>query len=59
MEVLYTVKHKIGMTAGGHSPYSQSLNRYSQEAFGVSPEDHAYFLARTSEEKVRNTVKYI
>ncbi|GFO38153.1 Bai1-associated protein 3 [Plakobranchus ocellatus] len=46
-----TVKHKIGTTSGGHSPYIQDLFQYAKEAFGVSPEDHARLLARATEEK--------
>ncbi|XP_033744420.1 BAI1-associated protein 3-like isoform X1 [Pecten maximus] len=51
IEVLYTIKHKIGTTAGGHSPFIQDLYQYAQEAFGISPEDHAHLLARATEEK--------
>lgn len=52
IEVLYTIKHKIGTTAGGHSPYIQDLYQYAQEAFKISPEDHARLLAKATEEKV-------
>ncbi|BFZ17626.1 hypothetical protein BsWGS_20665 [Bradybaena similaris] len=51
IEVLYTIKHKIGTTSGGHSPYIQDLFQYAKEAFGVSPEDHARLLAKATEEK--------
>ncbi|XP_076459329.1 LOW QUALITY PROTEIN: BAI1-associated protein 3-like [Babylonia areolata] len=51
IEVLYTVKHKIGVTSGGHSPYQQDLFQYAKEAFSISPEDHATLLARATEEK--------
>ncbi|KAK7502304.1 hypothetical protein BaRGS_00006257 [Batillaria attramentaria] len=51
IEVLYTVKHKIGATTGVHSPYQQDLFQYAKEAFSVSPEDHARLLARATEEK--------
>ncbi|XP_059157162.1 BAI1-associated protein 3-like isoform X2 [Physella acuta] len=51
IEVLYTIKHKIGTTSGGHSPYIQDLFQYAKESFGVSPEDHARLLARATEEK--------
>ena len=52
IEVLYTVKHKIGVTSGGHSPYQQDLFQYAKEAFSISPEDHARLLAKATEEKV-------
>ncbi|XP_061181860.1 BAI1-associated protein 3-like [Saccostrea echinata] len=51
IEVLYTIKHKIGTTAGGHLPYIQDLYQYAQEAFRISPEDHARLLAKATEEK--------
>ena len=50
--MLYTVKHKIGVTSGGHSPYQQDLFQYAKEAFSISPEDHARLLAKATEEKV-------
>ncbi|XP_076458622.1 BAI1-associated protein 3-like [Babylonia areolata] len=49
IEVLYTVKHKIGATSGTHSQHD--LFQYAKEAFSVSPEDHALLLARATEEK--------
>lgn len=52
IEVLYTVKHKIGATSGSHSPYQQDLFQYAKEAFRVTPEDHARLLAKATEEKV-------
>ncbi|XP_041363362.1 BAI1-associated protein 3-like [Gigantopelta aegis] len=51
IEVLYTIKHKIGTTASSHSPFIQDLYQYAQEGFGVSPEDHARLLAKATEEK--------
>ena len=53
IEVLYTIKHKIGTTTGSHLPFIQDLYLYAREAFGVTPEDHARLLAKASEEKVR------
>ena len=52
IEVLYTIKHKIGATSGSHLPFIQDLYLYAREGFGVTPEDHARLLARASEEKV-------
>ena len=52
VEVLYTIKHRIGATTGGHLPYVQDLFLYAREAFAVTPEKHATLLARASEEKV-------
>ncbi|XP_045213590.2 BAI1-associated protein 3-like isoform X3 [Mercenaria mercenaria] len=51
VEVLYTIKHKIGTTIGGHLPFIQDLYQYAQEAFKVSPEDHARLLAQATKEK--------
>ncbi|XP_048248797.1 BAI1-associated protein 3-like isoform X2 [Haliotis rufescens] len=51
IEVLYTIKHKIGTTTSCHSPFIQDLYQYAQEAFGVRPEDHARLLAKATEEK--------
>ncbi|KAK7113155.1 hypothetical protein V1264_012499 [Littorina saxatilis] len=51
IEVLYTVKHKIGTTSGAHSPYQQDLFQYAKESFSISPEDHARLYARATEEK--------
>lgn len=52
LEVLYTVKHKIGATTGGHTPFVNDLYAYGQQAFNVSPEDHAKLVAKAGEEKV-------
>ena len=52
IEVLYTIKHKIGTTTSGHSPFIQDLYHYAREAFGVTQEEHARLLAKASEEKV-------
>ena len=52
VEVLYTIKHKIGVTIGGHLPFIQDLYQYAQEAFKISPEDHARLLAQATKEKV-------
>lgn len=57
--MLYTIKHKIGTTAGGHLPYIQDLYQYAQEAFRISPEDHARLLAKATEEKVGQTMNLI
>ncbi|XP_052791167.1 BAI1-associated protein 3-like isoform X2 [Mya arenaria] len=51
VEVLYTIKHKIGITIGGHLPFIQDLYQYAQQAFKVSPEDHARLLAQATKEK--------
>ena len=55
IEVLYTIKHKIGITIGGHLPFIQDLYQYAQEAFRVSPEDHARLLAQATKEKVTSS----
>lgn len=52
IEVLYTIKHKIGTTSGGHLPFIQDLYHYAREAFGISADDHGRLMTRASEEKV-------
>ena len=52
IEVLYTIKHKIGTTSGHHLPFVQDMCMYARDAFGVTPEEHARLLAKASEEKV-------
>ncbi|XP_014672469.1 PREDICTED: BAI1-associated protein 3-like [Priapulus caudatus] len=51
VEVLYTIKHKLGTTAGEHSPYVDDLYLYAREAFGLTHEEHSRLLSRASEEK--------
>ena len=52
IEVLYTIKHKVGTTSGHHLPFIQDLYTYARDAFGVAPDEHARLMARASEEKV-------
>ena len=59
IEVLYTIKHKIGITIGGHLPFIQDLYQYAQEAFRVSPEDHARLLAQATKEKVTTSLTFV
>ncbi|ELU07462.1 hypothetical protein CAPTEDRAFT_226475 [Capitella teleta] len=59
IEVLYTIKHKIGATSGSHLPIIQDLYIYARESFGVTPEDHARLLARASEEKAPIRVLHV
>ena len=56
MEVLYTIKHKIGTTSGDHLPLIQDLYLYAREAFSVTPEEHARLQAQASEEKVSYSI---
>ena len=55
IEVLYTIKHKIGATAGSHLPFIQDLYAYVQDAFQLTPDEHARLLGKASEEKVSFT----
>ena len=52
IEVLYTIKHKIGATSGCHLPFIQDLYAYVQDAFQLTPDEHARLLGKASEEKV-------
>jgi len=52
IEILYTIKHKIGTTISKHSEGDNDLYAYAQEAFGLTSNDHQRLLARASEEKV-------
>ena len=52
MEVLYTIKHKIGITIGGHLPFIQDLYQYAQEAFRVPQQDHSRLMEQATKEKV-------
>ena len=51
-EILYTLKHKIGRTADGHSAYIDDLYKHAQESFKVSSEEHNRLQALVSDEKV-------
>jgi hypothetical protein len=52
-EVIYTIKHKIGLTMDGHNDFKMDLYKYAQEAFKMSNADHERLFALASEEKVR------
>jgi hypothetical protein len=52
IEILYTIKHKIGTTISKHSGGDNDLYAYAQEAFGLTSNEHQRLLARASEEKV-------
>ncbi|CAF1488850.1 unnamed protein product, partial [Didymodactylos carnosus] len=51
IEVLYTIKHKIGITTSKHIGGENDLYMYAQEAFGIMDEEHQRLLAKASEEK--------
>ena len=52
VEVLYTVKHKVGATTSQHSSLVDELNDYTQEAFHFSREQHQRMMTIASDEKV-------
>ncbi|CAF0764647.1 unnamed protein product [Didymodactylos carnosus] len=51
IEVLYTIKHKIGITTSKHIGGENDLYMYAQEAFGITNTEHNRLLAKASEEK--------
>ena len=58
LEALYTIKHKIGRTIDGHSDYKNDLNLYLQDAFKISSAEHERLVARVTEEKVFQNLKF-
>ncbi|KAF0299412.1 BAI1-associated protein 3 [Amphibalanus amphitrite] len=51
VEVLYTVKHKVGATTSEHSSLVDELNDYTQEAFHFSRDEHQRMMTIASDEK--------
>ncbi|XP_070579273.1 BAI1-associated protein 3-like [Ptychodera flava] len=51
IELLYTIKHRVGTTSDGHSPFEQELFSFAEQAFHVTEEQHEHFLAKASEEQ--------
>ncbi|XP_022257796.1 uncharacterized protein LOC111089483, partial [Limulus polyphemus] len=51
VEVLYTIKHKLGASSGNYDAYAGDLYDYAQEAFGMSSDNHRRLLAVAQEEK--------
>lgn len=57
IEVLYTIRYKIGSSSNQTSQYQEELYSYAQKAFKVSNDVHRRYLGIASEEKVsRRTV---
>lgn len=52
IEVLYTIKYKVGSSGGQTSQYQEELYAYAQKAFKVSNDMHRRYLSIASEEKV-------
>lgn len=51
IEVLYTIKYKVGSSGNSMSHYQEELYVYAQKAFKVSSDMHKRFLSIASEEK--------
>ncbi|KAK6630946.1 hypothetical protein RUM44_003118 [Polyplax serrata] len=51
VEVLYTIKNKVGVSTGQYAHYQEELYQYAQEAFNIQPQRHRKLLAVASEEK--------
>ncbi|KAK7592921.1 hypothetical protein V9T40_007673 [Parthenolecanium corni] len=56
IEVLYTIKYKVGSSCGQTSQYQEELYAYAQKAFKVSNEMHRRYLSIASEEKLADKV---
>jgi len=52
IEVLYTIKYKVGLSSNQTSQYQEELYSYAQRAFKVSNDVHRRYLSIASEEKV-------
>lgn len=52
IEVLYTIKYKVGSSGSPTSHYQEELYAYAQKAFKVSNDMHRRYLSIASEEKV-------
>lgn len=52
VEVLYTIKNKVGLSTGQYAHYQEELYQYAQEAFNIPPQRHRRLLGIASEEKV-------
>ena len=50
-EILYTIKHKIGLTIEGHNDYKNDLYKYAQDVFKMTHDDHERLFALASEVK--------
>lgn len=52
VEVLYTIKHKIGASHGVFAKHITDLYEYARHAFQVTEEQHNALLAKANKEKV-------
>ena len=52
IEVLCTIKYKVGSSSSQPSQYQEELYSYAQKAFKVSNDMHRRYLSIASEEKV-------
>jgi len=52
VEVLYTIKHKVGSTSGSYLSAQSDLFEYARRAFRLSDAEHSQLLTQASEEKV-------
>ncbi|XP_076366193.1 BAI1-associated protein 3-like isoform X2 [Tachypleus tridentatus] len=51
VEVLYTIKHKIGASSADYVTYTTDLYEYAQKAFQMSPEHHRRLFVVAQDEK--------
>ncbi|XP_054721279.1 BAI1-associated protein 3-like [Uloborus diversus] len=51
VEVLYTIRHKLGANSSSYESYTEDMYEYARETFYMSQEEHAKFMAIAEEEK--------
>ncbi|XP_066292964.1 BAI1-associated protein 3-like isoform X1 [Branchiostoma lanceolatum] len=55
-ELMYTIRHRIGTTSDGHSPFDEDLYNYAQEVFHFTEDRHRALLDRAKELKAPKCV---
>ncbi|XP_078611794.1 BAI1-associated protein 3-like isoform X12 [Branchiostoma floridae x Branchiostoma japonicum] len=55
-ELMYTIRHRIGTTSDGHSPFDEDLYNYAQEVFHITEDRHRTLLDRAKELKAPKCV---
>ncbi|CAL1264883.1 unnamed protein product [Larinioides sclopetarius] len=51
VEVLYTIKHKLGANSSNYVAYTEELYEYARETFNMTHEEHEKFMAVAQDEK--------
>ncbi|XP_035694349.1 BAI1-associated protein 3-like isoform X2 [Branchiostoma floridae] len=58
-ELMYTIRHRIGTTSDGHSPFDEDLYNYAQEVFHITEDRHRTLLDRAKELKAPKCVLHV